>query len=77
MIEENKSDLDKIESSNFRKLKLFIKLIKSIFSNKTGFEIEDDNIYKPKRGEKFYDNWIPKQGEKLKKRIYALYDHYN
>jgi hypothetical protein len=77
MIEENKSDLDKIESSNFRKLKLFIKLIKSIFSNKTGFEIEDDHIYKPKRGQKFYDKWIPKQGEKLKKRIYSLYDHYN
>jgi len=76
ILEENKSELDRIQDNVFSKLKLVIKTLRDIFNNKTGFEKKDLNIYKPKKGKKFYDNWIPSQGHKLKKRIYSLYDHY-
>lgn len=76
ILEENKSELDRIQDSKFSKLKLVIKLFRDIFNNKTGFDENDRNIYKPKKGKKFYDRWIPSQGEKLKKRILSLYDHY-
>jgi hypothetical protein len=59
------------------KLKMVIKLFRDIFNNKTGFVENDRNVYKPKKGKKFYDNYIPSQGEKLKRRIYSLYEHYN
>lgn len=77
ILEENKSELDRIQDSKFSKLKLVIKLFRDIFNNKTGFDENDRNIYKPKRGKKFYDTWIPSQGERLKKRIYSLYEHYS
>jgi hypothetical protein len=76
ILEENKSELDRIQDSRFSKLKLIIKTFRDIFNNKTGFDQTDKNIYKPKRGKKFYDTWIPSQGEKLKKRIFSLYDHF-
>jgi hypothetical protein len=76
ILEENKSELDRIQNSRFSKLKLIIKSFRDIFNNKTGFNQNDRNIYKPKRGKSFYDIWIPKQGNKLKKRIYSLFDHY-
>jgi len=76
ILEENKSELDRIQDSKFYKLKLIIKIFKDIFNNKTGFNQDDKNIYKPKKGKKFYDTWIPSQGDKLKKRIYSLYEHY-
>jgi hypothetical protein len=76
ILEENKSELDRIQDSKFSKLKLIIKTFRDIFNNKTGFNQDDKNIYKPKKGKKFYDNWIPSQGDKLKKRIYSLYEHY-
>lgn len=76
ILEENKSELDRIQDSKFSKLKLIIKTFRDIFNNKTGFNQDDRNIYKPKRGKKFYDTWIPSQGDKLKKRIYSLYEHY-
>jgi hypothetical protein len=76
ILEENKSELDRIQDSKFSKLKLIIKTFRDIFNNKTGFNQNDRNIYKPKRGKKFYDTWIPSQGDKLKKRIYSLYEHY-
>ena len=76
ILEENKSELDRIHDSRFSKLKLIVKAFKDIFSNKTGFNQDDKKIYKPKRGRKFYDTWVPSQGEKLKKRISSLYDHY-
>lgn len=76
ILEENKSELDRIQNSRFSKLKLAIKTFKDIFNNKTGFVQNDKNIYKPKRGKKFYDTWIPSQGEKLKRRIFSLYDNY-
>lgn len=76
ILEENKSELGRIQDSKFSKLKLIIKTFRDIFNNKTGFNQDDKNIYKPKRGKKFYETWIPYQGEKLKKRIYSLYDHY-
>jgi hypothetical protein len=77
ILEENKSELDRIHDSKFSKLKMVIKLFRDIFNNKTGFVENDRNVYKPKRGKKFYDNYIPSQGEKLKRRIYSLYEHYN
>ena len=76
ILEENKSELDRIQDSRFSKLKLIIKTFRDIFNNKTGFDQTDKNIYKPKGGKKFYDTWIPSQGEKLKKRIFSLYDHF-
>jgi hypothetical protein len=77
ILEENKSELDRIQDSKFSKFKLIIKTFKDIFFNKTGFNQDDKKIYKPKRGKKFYDTWITSQGEKLKKRIYSLYEHYS
>lgn len=76
ILEENKSELDRIQDSRFSKLKSIIKTFKEIFINRTGFNKDDKNIYKPKKGKNFYDTWIPSQGQKLKKRIYSLYDHY-
>jgi hypothetical protein len=76
ILEENKEELDKIQDSSFSKLKLIIKSFKDIIQNRTGFNREDKNIYNPKKGKKFYDTWIPSQGEKLKRRIYSLYNHY-
>jgi hypothetical protein len=76
ILEENKSELDKIHSSSFSKIKLIIKMFKDVFINKTNFEIEDRHIYKPKKDKKFYDSWIPSQGEKLKRNLYSLYEHY-
>jgi len=76
ILEENKEELDRIQDSSFSKLKLIIKSFKDIIQNRTGFNIEDKNIYNPKKGKKFYDTWIPSQGEKLKRRIYSLYSHY-
>ncbi len=77
ILEENKSELDRIQDSKFSKFKLIIKTFKDVFFNKTGFNQDDKKIYKPKRGKKFYDTWIPSQGEKLKRKIYSLYDHYS
>jgi len=76
ILEENKSELDRIQDSYFSKLRLIVKVFRDVFKNKTSFKQDDKNIYKPKKGKKFYDRWIPSQGEKLKKRILSLYDHY-
>lgn len=76
ILEENKSELDRIGDSWFSKLRLVIKIFRDIFNNKIGFHQDDKNIYKPKRGKSFYDSWIPSQGNKLKRRIYSLFDHY-
>lgn len=76
ILEENKGELDRIHQSKFSKLKLIIKAIRDIFRNNTGFNLDDHKIYHPKRGKKFYDQYITKQGHKLKKRIMSLYDHY-
>lgn len=77
ILEENKSELDRIQDSRFSTIKKIIKLFKDIFKNTTEFNQDDNKIYKPKKGKKFYDKWIPSQGHKLKKRIYSLYDHYS
>jgi len=77
ILEENKIELDRIQDSRFSKLKMLVKTFRDIFQNRTSFNIEDKNIYNPKRGKKFYDTWIPSQGEKLKKRLYKLYEHYS
>lgn len=76
LLEENKTKLDNIEKSLFRNIKLFIKTFKYIFFNKISFETYDDNVYKPKKGSSFYNKWINNQGEKLKRKLYSLYDHY-
>jgi hypothetical protein len=76
ILEENKNELDKIEVSKFRNIKMYIKIFRDMFSNNTSFNYEDINIYKPRRGIKFYDKWIPEQGEKLKRNLLSLYDHY-
>lgn len=76
LLEENKTELDKIETSKFRNIKMFIKMIKDQYFNNTSFDFEDMNIYKPGKGVKFYDNWVNKQGEKLKRNLVSLYDHY-
>jgi len=76
LLENNKTELDKIETSKFKNIKMFIKMFKDQFFNNTSFDFEDINIYKPKKGVKFYDNWINKQGEKLKRRLLSLNDHY-
>lgn len=77
ILEENKSELDRIQDSRFSTIKKIIKLFKDIFKNTTEFKQDDNKVYKPKKGKKFYDKWIPSQGYKLKKRIYSLYDHYS
>jgi len=76
LLEDEKVKLDKIQDGKFTKFRLFFKMVSDLLRNKTGFEREDNKIYNPKRGIKFYDNWIPSQGEKLRKRIFQLYDHY-
>lgn len=76
-LEENKTELDKIQISKFRSIKMFIKMFKDQYLNNTSFDFEDVDIYKPRKGIKFYDNWINKQGEKLKRRLLSLNDHYN
>lgn len=77
ILEENKAELNKIQDSIFSTLKLVIKTFKDVFNNKTGFSIADKNIYTPKHGKKFYNIYIPSQGDKLKRRIYSLYDHFS
>jgi hypothetical protein len=77
ILEENKSELDRIYSSKFSKLKLIIKVIKDIFTKNITLDDSDRRIYNPNRGKDFYDKWVPSQGEKLKRRIYSLFDHYS
>jgi hypothetical protein len=81
ILEDNKKELDEISNSKFSKIKMIIKIFRDIFNNKIGFEENfkenDKIIYKPRKGKKFYENWIPSQGKKLKKRIYSLYEHYS
>jgi hypothetical protein len=78
--EENKEELDEIQSTKisfFRKLKLMIKAFKDIFlGDKIQFNDMNNKIYYPKRGGKFYENWINSQGEKLKRSLFKLSDHY-
>lgn len=74
ILEKNKEELDKISNSFFGKIKLIIKTIKNTIFNKINFD--NDFNYKPKKGSNFYNNWINKQGEKLKRKLYKLYDHY-
>lgn len=77
ILEENKSALDRIQDSKFTKIKLIIKYFRDSIKNTTRFDIVDMNVYNPKVGKKFYDKWIPSQGEKLKRRLLSLQDHYN
>jgi hypothetical protein len=77
ILEENKSELDRIYSSKFSKLKLIIKVFKDIFTKNITLDDSDRRIYNPNRGKDFYDKWVPSQGEKLKRRIYSLFDHYS
>jgi hypothetical protein len=76
ILEENKSELDRIHDSIFSRFRLIVKVFRDIFNNKTVFKQDDERKYNPKKGKKFYDKWIPSQGEKLKKRILSLYNHY-
>lgn len=73
MFEENKKTLDKIYKSKF---KVFFKILKDMLSNKINFHIDDEYIYNPDKNCIFYNKWINKQGLKLKKRLYSLYDLY-
>lgn len=74
LLEENKNKLDRYEISKFRK---FIYMINRIFSkNYYKPQIVDNRVYMPIKGKSFYDDWISKQGQKLKNRIYSLYDRY-
>lgn len=77
ILEENKSELDRIQSGRFSKIRLIIKAFKDILSNTTNFNNQDNKIYKPIRGKEFYNKWITSQGTKLRKRLYSLYDHYS
>jgi hypothetical protein len=77
ILEENKYDLDRIQSSRFSKLRLVFKSLKDILKNTTNFTDQDHKIYKPKKGKDFYNKWIPYQGNKLRKRLYSLYDYYS
>jgi hypothetical protein len=52
-------------------------MVKDQYFNNTSFDFEDVDIYKPRKGIKFYDSWINKQDEKLKGRLLSLNDHYN
>lgn len=75
IIEENKKELDRYEISKFRQ---FIFRLKSIFSNNYyHLNTIDTKIYTPDKGKSFYDKWIPSQGERLKKRVYSLFDRYS
>ena len=38
---------------------------------------DSTNKYKPKRNLNYYDDFFKKQSEKLKKRLYGLYDHFS
>ena len=76
ILEENKYELDRIQSSRFSKLRILVKTFKDILINTTNFIDQDHKIYKPIKGKDFYKKWIPYQGNKLRKRLYSLYDHY-
>lgn len=76
ILEDNKSELDKIQKSKFSKIKMFIKAFNDILNSKISFDKNDNIKYTPKKGPDFYEKWINSQGEKLKRRLYSLYDHY-
>lgn len=76
IIEEEKVKLDTISDSNLRTIKLVIKAVKDIIFNKVTFIYDDDRIYKPKKDANYYNKWINGQGERLKRRLYRLYDFY-
>jgi hypothetical protein len=74
IIEQNKKELDAATSGPFRKFKFMGHMIKKFFNKE---DLEDDGkTYIPKRGIKFYDNWINKQGKKLERKLYSLYGHF-
>ena len=74
IMEQNKKELDNIVSDPFRKVKLIGHMFSKLF-NKEDLQ-EDGKTYHPKRGIKFYDNWINKQGRKLERKLYSLYGHF-
>jgi hypothetical protein len=75
LLEENKTELDTIQKSNFSTIRTIFKAIKDILFNKVSFN--DNKLYNPNKNDIFYDRWINKQGNKLLRRIYSLYDHYS
>lgn len=75
LLEENKTELDTIQKSKFYTIRTIFKTIKDTIFNKISFN--DNKLYKPNKNDIFYDRWINKQGNKLLKRIYSLYDHYS
>lgn len=81
LLEDNKAELDSIvRKSRFWKWKLFLKVLrdtKKIVNKKISFDDSDTKIYHPKRGPVYYERWINSQGEKFRKRLFDLYDHYN
>lgn len=74
--EQNKKELDEINkfSSFIRKIKLIFKGIKDAFSDKISIYDEDEKIYPNPRFD--YEKFINKQGEKLQKTLFKLYDHF-
>lgn len=74
LIEENKNKLDNIKDSNFRTIRLVVKVIKDLLFNKITFD--DNFIYKPQKDADYYNKWINGQSEKLKRKLYRLYDFY-
>lgn len=86
MLEDNASELSSIRKNMFSSdksspslltiFKLALKNFKDSM-NINKFYIDNDiKKYSPKKGEKYYNNWIHSQGEKLKRKILSLYDHY-
>ena len=78
LFEENKKKLDKINDSKFeffRKIKLIIAAFKSLNSGNT-YSYIDSKKYIPNRGKDYYQKFINNQGDKLKSKLYKLYDHF-
>lgn len=74
IMEQNKKELDNITAGPFRKVRFIGHMLKKLFNKE---DLEDDGkTYHPKRGIKFYDNWINKQGKKLERKLYSLYGHF-
>lgn len=85
MLEDNASELSNIHKNMFSSDKSspsfisFFKILLKKFKdsmNSNNLLDNDAKKYSPKKGEKYYNNWIHSQGEKLKRKILSLYDHY-
>jgi hypothetical protein len=60
--------------SFFRKIRLFIRIIKKSLSNPNTYIPPD--YTKPKKGIEFYEKHFHEAGEKLRRKLFSLYLHF-